>query len=83
MGSPTRPTSQNRTPTVPSVCMASPEPTSSEDDLTPMEVDHILALVGSDNTGLPLSQRRELALQIWRSGEVVSTLDGWELGWAT
>jgi len=41
-----------------------------------MEVDHILALVGSENTGLPLSQRRELALQIWRAGEVVSTLDG-------
>ena len=48
-----------------------------------MEVDHILALVGSDNTSLPLSQRRELALQVWRSDEVVSTIDGWELGWAT
>jgi len=82
MGSPTCPTSWNRMPTVPSVCIASPKPTSSE-DLTPMEVDHILALVESDNTGLPLSQRRELALQVWRSGKVVSTIDGWELGWAT
>jgi len=81
MGSPSRPTSQNRTPTVPSVRMASPEPTSSDTELTAMEVDHILALIGSENTGLPLSQRRELALQVWRTGEVVSTLDRWELNW--
>jgi len=80
MESPTRPISRNHMPTVPSVRMASPKPTSSEDDLTLMEVDYILALVGSDNTGLPLSQRHKLALQVWQSGEVVSTLDGWELG---
>jgi len=81
MGSPSRPTSQNRTPTVPSVRMASPEPTSSDTELTAMEVDHILALIGSENTGLSLSQRRKLALQVWRTGEVVSTLDRWELNW--
>jgi len=81
MGSPSHPISRNRTPTVPSVRMASPEPTSSDTELTAMEVDHILALVGSKSTGLPLSQRHELALQIWRAGEVVSTLDGWELNW--
>ena len=57
MGSPTRPTSRNHTLTVPSVCMVSPEPTSSKDDLMLMEVDHILALVRSDNSGLPLLQR--------------------------
>jgi len=79
MRSPSHPISQNCTPTVPSVRMASPEPTSSNTELTVMEVDHILALVGSDNNGLPLSQRRKLALQVWQAGEVVSTLDGWEL----
>jgi len=81
MGSPSRPTSRNRMLTVSSVRMASPEPTSSDTELTLMEVDHILALVGSESTGLPLSQRRKLALQIWRAGKVVSTLDRWELSW--
>jgi len=48
-----------------------------------MEVDYILVLIGSDSTSLLLSQRRELALQVWPSSKVISTLDSWELGWAT
>jgi len=61
MVSPSRPMSQNRTLTVLSVRMASPEPLRSHNDLTLMEVDHILVLVRSDLTGLLLSERHDQA----------------------
>ena len=68
MASPSRPASQNRTPTVPSVRMASPEPLRSRNDLTSMEVDHILALIGSDPTGLLPSKRHDRAWQLYQQG---------------
>jgi len=61
MASPSCPMSQNRTLTVLSVCMASPKPLRSCNDLTSMEVDHILVLVRSDLTGLLLSERHDQA----------------------
>ena len=59
MASPFHSTSRNWTPTVPSVCIASPEPLRSRNDLTSMEVDHILVLVGSDLTSLLPLERRD------------------------
>jgi len=82
MASPSRSTSRNRTPTVPSVRMASPEPLCSRNDLMSMEVDHILALVGSDPTGLLPSERCDRAWQLYQQGQVVRSHDGWELYWA-
>jgi len=61
MASPSRPMSQNRTLTVLSVRMASPELLRSHNDLTSMEVDHILVLVRSDLTSLLLSERHDQA----------------------
>jgi len=61
MASPSRPMSQNRTLTVLSVRMASPELLRSYNDLTSMEVDHILVLVRSDLTSLLLSERHDQA----------------------
>jgi len=82
MVSPSRPASRNRMPTVLSICMASPEPLRSRNDLTLMEVDHILVLVGSDPTGLLPSERRDRAWQLYQQGQVVRSHDGWELYWA-
>jgi len=48
--------------------MASPEPLRSRNDLTLMEVDHILVLVGSDLTGLLLSERHDQAWQLYQQG---------------
>jgi len=70
-------------PTVPSVRMASPDPLRSHNDLTLIEVDHILALVGSDAISLLPSKRRDQAWQYYQQGQVVRTRDGWELYWAT
>jgi len=61
MASPSCPMSQNRTLTVLSVRMASPKPLRSRNDLTSMEVNHILVLVRSDLTGLLLSERHDQA----------------------
>jgi len=47
MASPTQPISRAQTPIVPFVHMASPEPLRFCNDLTSIEVDHILALVGT------------------------------------
>ena len=66
MASPSRPASRNWTPTVPSVRMASPEPLRSHNDLTSIEVDHILALVGSNPHGFLLSERRNQAWQFYQ-----------------
>ena len=82
MASPSHPASRNRTPTVPSVCMASPELLRSHNDLMSMEVDHILALVGSDPTGLLPSERRDRAWQLYQQGQVVRSHDSWEPYWA-
>ena len=75
MASPSRPASQNRTPTVPSVRMASPEPLRSRNDLTSMEVNHILVLIGSDPIGLLLSERRDQVLSLSREDSRI-TQDG-------
>jgi len=69
-------------PTAPSVRMASPNPYHSHNDLTSMEVDHILVLVGSDPTGLLPSERHDQAWQLYQSGQVVRSHDGWEPYWA-
>jgi len=71
MASPSQPVSQSRTPTVPSVRMASPEPLHSCNDLMSMEVDHILALVGSDPHGFLLSERCDQAWQFYQQGQVM------------
>jgi len=47
-----------------------------------MEVDRILTLVGSDTTGLLLSERRDRAWLFYQEGHVVRTHDGWDLYWA-
>jgi len=83
MASPSRPASRNRTLTVPSVHMASPKPLCSCNDLTSMEVNHILALIGSDPISLLSSERRDQAWQLYQQGQVVWTHDGWEPYWAT
>jgi len=75
MASPSRPASRNRTPTVPSVRMASPEPLRSRNDLTSMEVNHILVLIGSDPIGLLSSERRDQVLSLSREDSRI-TQDG-------
>jgi len=79
MASPSESTSRARMPTVPSVRMASPEPLSSRNDLTSMEVDHILALVGTDPHGYLPSERRDFAWQYYQQGQVIQTHEGWRL----
>ena len=81
MASPSQPASWTRTPTVPSVCMASPEPLHFCNDLTLIEVDHILALVGSDPHGFLPSERRDQAWQFYQQGQVIRTHEGWRLYW--
>jgi len=83
MASPTQPASQAQTPTVPSVRMASPEPLCSRNDLMSMEVDHILALVGTDPCGHLPSERRDFTWQYYQQGQVIQTHEGWRLFWAT
>ena len=83
MASPTQPISRAQTPIVPFVCMASPEPLCSCNDLTSMEVDHILALVGTDPCGHLPSERCDFAWQYYQQGQVIRTHEGWQLFWAT
>jgi len=82
MASPFQPASWTRTLTVPSVCMASPEPLHSRNDLTSIEVDHILALVRSDPHSFLPSERRDQAWQFYQQGQVIRTHEGWRLYWA-
>jgi len=63
--------------------MASPDPYHSRNDLMSMEVDHILALIGNDPTGLLPSERRDQVWQFYQSGQVVRSRDGWDPYWAT
>jgi len=81
MASPSESTSRARTPTVPSVRMASPKPLRSRNDLTSMEVDHILALVGGDYSDYLPSERRDQAWQLYAQGQVIHDQDGWMLNW--
>ena len=81
MASPSESTSRARTPTVPSVRMASPKPLCSRNDLTSMEVDHILALVGGDYSDYLPSERRDQAWQLYAQGQVIHDQDGWMLNW--
>ena len=83
MASPSETPDRARTPIVPSVRMASPEPIHSCNDLTSMEVDHILALVGTDPHGYLPSERRDFAWQYYQQGQVIWTHEGWRLYWAT
>jgi len=82
MASPSNTPDRARTPVVPSVRMASPEPLRSRNDLTSMEVDHILALVGTDPCGYLPSERRDFAWQYYQQGQVIRTHTGWFLQWA-
>ena len=66
------------TPVVPSVHMASPD--SMPEPLTPMDVDHIMAVTGWQNSDWPAQQRLELATRLWNRGVVVQTFDRWEVG---
>jgi len=66
------------TPVVPSVHMASPN--SMPEPLTPMDVDHIMAVTGWQNSDWPAQQRLELATRLWNRGVVVQTFDRWEVG---
>ena len=81
MASPSEPTSRARMPTVPSVRMASPEPLRSRNNLSSMEVDHILALVGGDLSNYLPSERRDQAWQHYVQGRVIRDQDGWMLNW--
>jgi len=83
MASPTQPISRAQTPIVPSVCMASPELLCSRNDLTSMEVDHILALIGTNPCGHLPSERRDFTWQYYQQGQVIWTHKGWRLFWAT
>jgi len=78
MASPSQPTSRSRTPTVPSVRMASSNPTP--EPLTPMDVDQIMAVTGRQNSDWPARQHLELTTRLWNRGVVVRTFDGWEVG---
>ena len=83
MASPSETPDRTRTPVVPSVRMASPEPLRSRNDLTSMEVDQILTLVGTDPLGYLPSERRDFAWQYYQQGQVIQTHKGWRLYWAT
>jgi len=83
MASPPQTPDRARTLVVPSVRMASPEPLRSRNDLTHMEVDYILALVGTDPHGYLPSERRDFAWQYYQEGQVIRTHEGWRLYWAT
>jgi len=61
--------------------MASPKPLRSRNDLTPMEVDHILALVGGDFSSYLPSERRDQAWQYYKRGRVIKDRDGWMMNW--
>ena len=78
MASPSQPRDRSATPVVPSVRMASPDPTP--EPLTPMDVDHIMAVTGWQNSDWLARQRLELATRLWNRGVVVQTFDGWEVG---
>ena len=46
----------------------------------PMDVDHIMAVTGQQNSDWPAQQRLELATRLWNRGVVVQTFDGWKVG---
>jgi len=83
MASPSETPDHARMPVMPSVRMASPEPPRSHNDLTSMEVDQILTLVGTDPLGYLPSERRDFAWQYYQQGQVIQTHKGWRLYWAT
>jgi len=78
MASPSQSRNRSATPVVPSVRMASPNPTTTP--LTPMDVDYIMVATGWQNSDWPARQRLELATCLWNRGVVVQTFDGWEVG---
>jgi len=75
MASPSQSRDWSATLVVPSVRMASPDPTTAP--LTPMDVDHIMVATGRQNSDWPARQCLELAMCLWNRGVVVWTLDGW------
>jgi len=62
---------------VPSVCMASLDPMSEL--LTLIDVDHIMAVMGQQNSDWPAQQCLELVTCLWNRSVVVWTFDGWEV----
>jgi len=81
MASPSASTSCARMLTVLSVRMASPEPLRSCNDLTSMEVDHILVLIGGDFSNYLPSERRDQAWLYYEHGRVIKDRDGWMMNW--
>ena len=68
---------QSATLVMPSVCMASPDPMFEL--LMPIDIDHIMAVMGWQNSDWPARQHLELATCLWNRGVVVQTFDGWEV----
>ena len=83
MASPSETPDCARMPIMPSVCMASPEPIYSRNDLTSMEVNQILTLIGTDPRGYLPSERCDFTWQYYQQGQVIRTHEGWRLYWAT
>ena len=65
-------------PVVPSVRMASLDPMSEL--LILIDVDHIMAVMGQQNSDWPAQQCLELVTYLWNRSVVVWTFDGWEVG---
>jgi len=63
---------------MPSVCIASPDPMFEL--LMPMDVNHIMAVTGRQNSDWPAQQCLKLTTCLWNRGVVVRTFDGWEVG---
>jgi len=78
MASPSQSRDRSIMPVMPSVRMASPDPTPKP--LMPMDVDHIMAVTERQNSDWPARQRLELATRLWNRGVVVQTFDRWEVG---
>jgi len=77
MASPSQSRDRSAMPVVPSVRMASPDPTP--EPLTPMDVDQIMVITGWQNFDWPARQRLELTTRLWNRGVMVQTTDGWEV----
>ena len=48
--------------------------------LMPMDVNHIMAVTGRQNSDWPAQQCLKLTTCLWNRGVVVRTFDGWEVG---
>ena len=73
MASPSQSRDRSATPVMLSVCMTSPDPMSEL--LTLMDVDHIMAVTGQQNSDWPARQCLKLTMCLWNRGVVVWTFD--------